>query len=117
MDEFLYYYQPLEISQSLGFYQFSARGSNCRLVKSLPMSNRRWKIEFFFISRFWAVNLVELDRDPFPPYIGEKESSSRGYVTFHYSFYFFCYIYLTLFAFFFTTVRQPSLSKFYLERV
>ena len=29
----------------------------------------------------------------------------------------FVNIYLTLFAFFFTTIRQPSLSKFYLDRV
>ncbi|KAK9991016.1 hypothetical protein SO802_026001 [Lithocarpus litseifolius] len=59
MDEFLYFYKPSEISQSLGFYQFFARGSNCRLVKSLSMSDRRWKTEFFFVSRFWARNPVE----------------------------------------------------------
>ena len=41
VDEFLYCYKPSEISQSLGFYQFSARGSSCRLVKSLPTSDRR----------------------------------------------------------------------------
>ena len=40
-DEFLYCYKPSEISQSLAFYQFSARGSSCRLVKSLPTSDRR----------------------------------------------------------------------------
>ena len=37
MDEFQYYYKPLEISQSLGIYQFFARGSNYRLVRSLPL--------------------------------------------------------------------------------
>ena len=46
VDEFLYCYKPSEISQSLSFYQFSTRGSNCRLVRSLPTSNRRWKIKF-----------------------------------------------------------------------
>ena len=74
MDEFLYYYKPLEISQSLGLYHFSARGSNCRLVKTLPMSVRRWKTEFFFAFGFWAGNPVEVGMDPFPPYTGEMEN-------------------------------------------
>ena len=52
VDEFLYCYKPSKISKSLRFYQFSARGSSCRLVKSLPMSDRRWKTEFFFVSGF-----------------------------------------------------------------
>ena len=34
MDEFLYCYKPSEIHQSPGFYQFTARGRDCRLVKS-----------------------------------------------------------------------------------
>ena len=55
----------------LGFFQFSARDSNYRLVRSLPTSDRRFKTKFFFVSRFWAGNLVEVGRDPFPPYIGE----------------------------------------------
>ena len=71
MDDFLYCYKPLEISQSLGFYQFSTRGSNCRLVKSLPMSDRRWKTEFFFISGFCLGNLVKVSRDPFFSYTSE----------------------------------------------
>ncbi|KAL4607506.1 hypothetical protein ACB092_09G179500 [Castanea dentata] len=40
MDEFLYCYKPSEISQSLGFYQFSARGADCRLIRSLLASDR-----------------------------------------------------------------------------
>ena len=28
-------------------------------------------MEFFFVSGFWARNLVEVGRDSFPPYIGE----------------------------------------------
>lgn len=36
VDEFLYCYKPSEISQSIGFYQFSARGSNCRLIGPFP---------------------------------------------------------------------------------
>ena len=40
VNEFLYYYKPSEISQFLSFYQFSARGIICRLIKSLIMSDR-----------------------------------------------------------------------------
>ena len=52
MDEFLYYYKPLKINQYLGFYQFTARDSDYRLIKSLVTSDRNWKTEFFFISGF-----------------------------------------------------------------
>ena len=71
VDEFLYFYKPSEISQSSGFYQFSMRSSNYWLVRSLPTSNRRWKIEFCFAFRFWEKNPVEVGRDPFPPYTSE----------------------------------------------
>ena len=71
MDKFLYCYKPSEISKFLGFHQFSAKGSSYRLVKSLPSFDKRWKTEFFFISRFWARNLVEVGRDPFPTYTDE----------------------------------------------
>ena len=71
VDEFLYCYKPLEISQFLGFYQFPARSKDCRLIKSLLISNRNWKTKFFFVSSFWAGNLVEVGRDPFTPYTGE----------------------------------------------
>ena len=71
VDEFLYCYKLSEISQSLGFYQFSTKGFSCRLVKSLPMSDRRWKTKFFFVLGLWARNLFKVVRDPFPPYTGE----------------------------------------------
>ena len=58
MDEFLYCYKPSKISQSLGFYQFLARGSNCRLIRSPPLSDRRWKTEFFFVSGCWLETLL-----------------------------------------------------------
>jgi len=67
MDEFFYCYKLSEINQSLGFYQFSARGTNCRLIKSLLTSDRNWKIEFFFVSGFWVGNPIEVDKDPFAP--------------------------------------------------
>ena len=68
VDGFFYCYKPAEIYKSLGFYQFSARGSGCRMIESLPTSNRLWKTEFFFISRFWAGDPIEVGRDAFPPY-------------------------------------------------
>ena len=71
VDKFFYCYKPSEISQSLGFYQFMARGKDCRLIRSLPTSDRNWKTEFFFVSGFWARKPVEVGKDPFAPYTGE----------------------------------------------
>ena len=68
VDEFLYCYKPSEINQSNGFYQFTARGNDCRLIKSLASSDRNWKTEFIFVSGFWAGNPVDIGRDPFTPY-------------------------------------------------
>ena len=39
VDKFLYCYKPSKINQSLGFYQFTARGKDYRLIKSLVTSN------------------------------------------------------------------------------
>lgn len=41
MDEFLYCYKPSKISKSLGFYQFLARGSSVRLIRSFPSFDKR----------------------------------------------------------------------------
>ena len=71
MYEFLYCYKPSEINQSLGFYQFTARGKDCRLIKSLVTSDRNWKTEFFFVFGFWSKHLVEVGRDTFVPNTGE----------------------------------------------
>ena len=68
MDEFLYCYKTSKISQSLDFYQFTVRGKDCRLIKSLLISDRNWNTEFFFISSFWVGNPVEVGKDPFAPY-------------------------------------------------
>ena len=38
VDKFLFCYKPSKINQSLGFYQFIARGTNCKLIKSLVSS-------------------------------------------------------------------------------
>ena len=71
VDEFLYCYKPSEINQFLGFYQFTVKGKDYRLIKSLVTSDRNWKTEFFFVSGFWAGHPIEVDKNPFPPYTGE----------------------------------------------
>ena len=96
VDKFLYYYKPSEISQSEGFHQFTARGNDCRLIKSLASSDRRWKTEYIFIFDFWARNLVDISRDPFPPYTGDlgnlrSECTSLPLYLFS-SFHFFLFV-------------------------
>ena len=49
MDEFIFCYKPFEINQSQGFYQFTAKGSDCRLIKSLVLLDKNWKTEFFCV--------------------------------------------------------------------
>jgi len=71
MDEFFFCYKPSKINQSLEFYQFTARGTDCRLIKSIISSDRNGKTEFFFISSFWAGNPVKISRDTFTPYTRE----------------------------------------------
>ena len=71
MHEFLYCYNPSEINQSLGFYQFIAKGKDYRLIKSIVSLDRNWKTEFFFVSGFWAGRPLEVSQDPFPPYTGK----------------------------------------------
>ncbi|XP_030963459.1 uncharacterized protein LOC115984578 [Quercus lobata] len=93
VDEFLYCYKPSAISQSEGFYQFTARGNDCRLIKSLASSDRKWKTEFIFVSGFWAGNPVDVGRDPFPPYTGELGNLRPE------------------------AAKRPSLSKFHRDRV
>ena len=71
VDKFLCYYKPSEIHQSPGFYQFTARGRDCRLVKSLASSDKKWKTEFFFVFGFWAGNPMDVGRDTFGCYAGD----------------------------------------------
>ena len=96
VDEFLFYYKPSKINQSLGFHQFTAGGKDCRLIKSLASSDRNWKSKFIFVSGFWAGNLVDVGRDPFTPYSGDlgnlcPEGMSLPF--FLLSLHFFVYIY------------------------
>ena len=71
MGEFRYCYKPSEINQSLSFYQFTVRGKDCRLIKLLVTFDRNQKMEFFFVSGFWARHPVEVGRDPFASYTRE----------------------------------------------
>ena len=67
-DEFLYCYQPSEIKQLAGFYQFSSRGPQFSLIKGCSSSDRFWKKEFFIISGNWAGDPVDVNSAPFPPF-------------------------------------------------
>ena len=69
--EFLYCYKPSRVSQSLSFYQFSAQGSDCRMIRSLPTFGREWKKEFFFVSGPWARDPDEVGRDTFSPLVSD----------------------------------------------
>ena len=64
-------YKPSKINQSHGFYQFTARGTDCRLIKSLVSSNRNWKTEFFLCLRFLGWEPDGRYRDTFAPYTGD----------------------------------------------
>ena len=97
VDEFRFCYKPSEINQSLGFYQFTARSKDYRLIKSLASSDKNWKTEFIFVSSFWAGNLVDVGRDPFTPYSGDlgnlrPESTSLPFFIFlSFNLFFICF--------------------------
>ena len=40
VDEFFFCYKPSEINQFYGFYQFTTKGKDCRLIKPLVTSNK-----------------------------------------------------------------------------
>ena len=88
VDEFFYCYKPSEINQSYGFYQFTTKGKDCRLIKSSVTSNRNWKTEFFFVSGFQSEHHVEVGRDTFALYIGELGNfRPEGMFTLHFIFH------------------------------
>ena len=97
VDEFLFCYKPSEINQSLGFYQFTARGKDCRLINSLASSDRNWETKFIFVFGFWARNPVDVGRDPFTPYSGDlgnlrPESTSLPFFIFlSFNLFFICF--------------------------
>ena len=98
MDEFIFCYKPTEINQSLDFYQFTAKGKDCRLIKSLASSDKNWKTKFIFVSSFWAGNPVDVGRDPFAPYSGDlgnlrPEGTCFPFLLSLHFFFFFIYSY------------------------
>ena len=100
MDEFLFCHKPSKINQSLDFYQFTVRGIDCRLIKSLVSFYRNWKTEFFFVSDFWAKNPIKVERDTFCPYTGELGNlCPEGFILFYFFVLFLSFAYncLTLF--------------------
>ena len=121
VDEFLYCYKPSEINQSLGFYQFTARGKYYRLIKSLVTSDRNRKTKFFFISGFWVGRPIEVDQDPFRPYTGELGNlHPKGMlmvITLLFTIFVLVSSYVIINFFFLIAARRPHLSRFYIERV
>ena len=121
VDEFLYCYKPSEINQSLGFYQFTARGKDYRLIKSIVSSDKNWKTEFFFVSGFWAGCPHEVSQDPFPPYTGElgnfRLEGMLVVVILLWCNYICRRLYNNFFFFFFAGARRPHLGRFYIERI
>ena len=97
VDEFLFCYKPSEINQSLGFYQFIARGKDCRLIKSLASTDRNWKTEFIFVSGFWAGNPMDVSRDRFAPYSGDlgnlrpEDTSLPFFILLSFNLFFICF--------------------------
>ena len=93
VDEFLYCYKPSEIHQSLGFYQFTARGKDCRVIRSLPSSDRKWKTEFFFVSGNWAGNPSNVGWDTFGHYTGDLGNFCPQGKSFYLFIYFLLFLY------------------------
>ena len=99
IDKFLFCYKPLEINQSLGFYQFTTRGTNYGLIKFLASSDRNWKTKFFFVFGFQAGNPMDVCRDIFALYTRElgnfrPESMPLPFSSLSFFFFFFYLFYL-----------------------
>ena len=107
VDEFLFCYKPSEINQSQGFYQFTARGSDCKLIKSLVSSDRNWKTEFFFVSGFWSGHPVEVGRNTFALYTRELGNlHPKGMFMFR-------FVVLNVFVFYLQSSNLVSSSNFF----
>ena len=100
VDKFLFCYKPSEINQSLDFHQFTARGKDCRLIKSLASSDRNWKSEFIFISGFWAGNPMDVGRDPFAPYSRDLGNLRPEGTPLPFFFFLFTFLYIYIYIYF-----------------
>ena len=71
-------------------------------------------MKFFFVSGFWAGNLVEVGKDPFPPYTDKiGKLHPKGMLPFYSTFCIFYCIHLTLLLLFYsckTTFIKQILS-------
>ena len=97
VDEFLYYYKPLEIKKSANFYQFSSGGPHYSLIKGHSSYDRLWKTKFFIISGNWAGDPVDVSNAPFPPFtspLGRLHPKDMS--PFHFILHFIFYIFLQL---------------------
>ena len=118
VNEFLYCYKPSEITQFASFYQFLSRGSQFSLIRGHSSSDRLWKKEFFFISRNWVGDLIDVNNAPFPPF-----TSALGCLRPEDMFFFLCFVCfiwsfprLTLFCVC-VAITRPHLGKFHLDRI
>ena len=102
VDKFLFCYKPSEINQSLDFHQFTARGKDCRLIKSLASSDRNWKSEFIFISGFWAGNPMDVGRDPFAPYSRDLGNLRPEGTPLPFFFFLFTFLYIYIYIYILT---------------
>ena len=66
MDEFLFCYKPIEISKSLGVFQFSPGIELLSLSHYCPCLIESGSQSFSFIYGFWIGNPIEVGRDAFP---------------------------------------------------
>ena len=115
MDDFLYCQKPSEIHQSFGFYQFTARGKDCRFIKSLASSDRNWKKEFFFVSGFWARKHMDVGRDICGHYTGDLGNLRPEGKSLPFLFILFSFFHIITFSYLFTyscwmTVLKQILS-------
>ena len=56
------------LSSLLIFTNFRLGASQFSLIKGRSSSDRLWKKEFFFISRNWVGNPIDVNNVPFPPF-------------------------------------------------
>ena len=87
VEEFLYCYKPSEITQFACFYQFSSRLPQFSLIMGHSSSDRLWKKEFFFISRNWVGDPIDVNNAlmfPFTNVLGHLHPEGM--------FFFLCFV-------------------------
>jgi hypothetical protein len=113
VDEFLFCYEPVQITLSRGFWTFKNRDANSRVVQGLPSSNRIWKDGYFFV---YGDNWEKLPQEDPRDFVGVRRSwgtpSSSGVC---FSFSYFSYFYSSsvcdLFFWCFVALDRPLLNS------